>query len=156
MRLRFSIPIVNIAVLVIAFMLNPVVPRSESVNFQNRGSKVERHSLTIYFSQQPLGTVFAAERLWHLHYFPVWLKVFTFLQLPSLLLASGVARALYFFLNQQFPWHRSWLNAALFLLLSSVQWFLIGVLIERWRARKVSRRAAGEQLAARDASSGPR
>ncbi len=116
-------------VLVAITMSEPRVPRAESRTYRYReaesGYQPGHEGYVIAISQQPLGTAFVAERLWHPYYFPGWLKALTVLEAPSIAVAVVVATIGYVPLQASPPWLRSWLNAAIFLVLSSAQWLLL-------------------------------
>ena len=119
----------NALVLVTITMSEPRVPRAESRTYRYReaesGFQPGHEGYVFAISQQPLGTAFVAERLWHPFYFPGWFKALTVLEAPSIAATVVVATIGYVPLQASPPWLRSWLNAAIFLVLSSAQWLLL-------------------------------
>ena len=128
-RLPRILVIVHAIVLVVVVALQPAVPRSESRKYRIRPEESHRlpggQGISIAISQQPLGTAFVAERLWHPFYFPVWLKTLTVLDTPSLILTVLATSTARIPLQSLPPWLRSWLTATLFLGLSSAQWWFL-------------------------------
>jgi len=130
-------------ILVAAFLLEPPVPRSESKDWWSP-ARLEETRGGLAIQMVPPGSSFAAERLWHLSNLPLPIRLYAAFLLPATVATAALFAAIHVLFQDIPPWVHSWLVAAVFLLVSSLQlWLLAGPPFWRQRHREASPASAG-------------
>lgn len=142
-RRRASFVAIHLAILVIAFLLEAPVPRSESQDWWSP-TRLEETGNGFSIQMVPPGSFFAAERLWHLTYMPLPLRLYAVFLLPATIATALLFAGIHIVFQDITPWAHSWLVAAAFIPVSSLQlWLLAGPPFWRHRNPNASPASAG-------------
>jgi len=142
-RRRASFVALHVVILVLAFLLEAPVPRAESKDWWSP-SRFEETRGGLSIQMVPPGSFFAAERLWHLTYLPLPIRLYAVFLLPATMATATLFAAIHVFFQDITPWVHSWLVAAVFIPVSSLQlWLLAGPPFWRQRNRNAPPASAG-------------